>query len=147
MHRSPVLFLALTLFACAGDDPVEEAQFAVDTDDSGEVDCDDLDHVLECLHRPDTDACAFADVNGDGAVDDADVHDIHDGLAASGHGCDEAEHHDAEGDHDAEHEGEHDGTHNDDGHDDGTGDHTDDGTGDHTDDGTGDHTDDDPHSP
>ncbi len=137
LMRSSLIAAALSLsFACAGDsidDSTEESPFAVDADGSGEVDWADLDHVLACLHHPDSDLCALADVNGDGVVDDADVHDIHAGLAESGHDCGDPHHHDADGHHDADHEGDHDGTHNDDGHDD-TGTH-DDGAGDHSDDG------------
>ena len=107
MKRAAVLFAMITLSiaACAGDDS-DVSVFAVDTDSSGAVDCADLDHVVECLNHPDSDACAHADVNGDGAVDDADVHDIHDGLEATGHHCDDGTHDD--------------GAHDDGTHDDGT---------------------------
>ena len=127
-----LLTLSILLPACSADSGTDDSIFAVDTDGSGEVDCADLDHVLACLHHPESDVCTEVDVNHDGLVDDADVHDIHDGLAATGHHCGEPDHHDSEGHHDAEHDGDHDGDHDSDGHPDTDhGDHT----GDHTDDG------------
>lgn len=130
-------FVLGTLCAVAActDDSAGDAVFAIDTDESGAVDCADLDHVLACIHHPESDLCALADVNGDGVVDDTDVHDLHHGLAEHGHGCDAPDHHDADGHHDADHTGDHDSDHNDDGHhdtehDDPVGDHDD---GHHTD--------------
>lgn len=106
MSRAWVLFFVMTLSAagCAGDES-DASVFAVDTDSSGAVDCSDLDHVIACLDHPDPDACAHADVNGDGAVDDLDVHDIHDGLEATGHHCDGGTHDDDETHDDGTHDG------------------------------------------
>ena len=81
-----VLGIALLLGAACTDD-VDSASFAVDADENGTVDCHDLEHVMACLADPHSDACAHADVNGDGVVDDQDVHDIYDGLEATGHHC------------------------------------------------------------
>ncbi len=105
MKRAFVLFAMPTLSAAAcADDESDATVFAVDTDSSGGVDCADLDHVVECLNHPDSDACDHVDVNHDEAVDEGDVHDIHNGLEATGHHCDEPD----------------DGTHDDGTHDDGT---------------------------
>ena len=103
MMRSAVLvaMLGLSMAACAGDEESDASVFAVDTDSSGEVDCADLEHVTVCLAHPDAEDCAHADVNGDGVVDEADVHDIYDGLHATGHACEEPEgHHDDGASHD-----------------------------------------------
>jgi hypothetical protein len=80
-----LLTLGLSVAACAGDD-VDESIYAVDTDDSGTVDCTDQDHVLACVHHEITE-CTHDDVNHDGTVDEADAHDIHAGLTATGHEC------------------------------------------------------------
>lgn len=83
-----VSFVVVSMFAigCSSDD-VGDAVFAVDVDQSGAVDCADLDHVIACVQHPDPHACAHADVNGDGVVDDADIHDIQAGLHATHHEC------------------------------------------------------------
>jgi len=111
MKAAAVLFLGvtLTLLACSSDQDGDAALFAVDTDNSGAVDCEDLHHVQVCLEHPDSTDCAHADVNGDGVVDENDVHDIYDGLHETGHDCEAP-----------------------DGHDDGTGDHADAGSHDGT---------------
>ena len=89
-----IVLLCTLLFAgCTDEDNVNIASFAIDTDSSGAVDCADLDHVVACIEHPDPHACAHADVNGDGAVDDADAHTIHDALVATHHECAEPEHH------------------------------------------------------
>lgn len=93
-----LVFLGCVLFGCAGDD-VSDATFAVDTDGNGTIDCTDLDHVVACLHGH-VDACAAADVNHDGVVDDGDVHDIHAGMSATGHHCSGDGHHHEDGHHD-----------------------------------------------
>ena len=110
MKRAAVLFAMMTLSfpACADDEP-DASVYAIDTDSSGGVDCADLDHVMACLNHPDSDACAHADVNGDGAVDDADVHDIHDGLEATGHHCAEPDDEAHDGDEGAHEDGTHSG--------------------------------------
>lgn len=81
-----ILGLAVVL-ACGCADDVDVASFAVDVDQSGAVDCDDLAHVLACVHG-ETDDCDHADVNHDGVVDEHDADDIHAGLAHHGHHCD-----------------------------------------------------------
>jgi hypothetical protein len=96
---SLLVVVCLAMSACA-EDTEDPSRYAIDSDGSGSVDCADLDHVLACLHHPGSDVCAEADVNHDGVVDDADVHDLHAGLEATGHHCDEPPHHHEEGDHD-----------------------------------------------
>jgi hypothetical protein len=94
------LMLSLLALGCAGEDSVDNRRYAVDTDASGAVDCSDLDHVVTCLTREHDDpTCAEADVNHDGAVDDADLHDLYAGLHETGHDCSEPEHH-----HDEDHD-------------------------------------------
>lgn len=94
------LTFGLLLGACAAEDTVDTvdtvdtAQFAIDTDDNGAVDCTDLDHVVTCLHHPDAHVCAHADVNHNGVVDHEDLHDIYAGLAATGHHCTDPAHQD-----------------------------------------------------
>ena len=82
-----VLVVGFSAAACGADD-ADDAMYAVDTDDSGGVDCGDLDHVLACVHHEITE-CTHDDVNHDGAVDDGDAHDIHAGLTATGHHCED----------------------------------------------------------
>lgn len=81
--------ILVALFAAACTEPADDAtaSFAVDVDHSGSLDCADLDHLLACLAHPDPHQCAADDVNHDGVVDDTDAHDLHDGLAATGHHC------------------------------------------------------------
>ena len=88
------LLMAVQFAACGTEDSTASAQFAVDTDDNGAVDCTDLDHVVTCLHHHGTAACDHADVNHDGVVDHEDLHDIYDGLAATGHHCTDPAHQD-----------------------------------------------------
>ena len=102
MKRLSILVAVLVAFACTGDD-VDDVRFAIDSDHSGSVDCADLDHADACLHDPHAAACDGADVNHDGVVDDADVHDIYAGLEATGHHCTAPEHHDDTGDHATHH--------------------------------------------
>jgi hypothetical protein len=96
--------LTLSLLACTGDDGTDDSIYAVDTDGNGVVDCSDLEHVQTCVHHPESDVCAVADVNEDGVVDDADLHDIYAGLAETGHHCDEPDHHDPDDPEHAAHE-------------------------------------------
>jgi hypothetical protein len=110
-----VLVTACVLASCT-DDASSDAVFGIDADENGAVDCADLDHVLACIHHPESALCALADINGDGMIDDADVHDIHHGLEETGHHCDAPDHHDADGHHDTDHAGDHDSDHNQDGH-------------------------------
>src|SRR5262245_36251 len=81
-----IILIAFALTACT-DDAVSTSQYAVDVDHSGGFDCADLDAVHACIYPHLADACALADVNHDGVVDDLDVHDISSALHDSGHDC------------------------------------------------------------
>lgn len=74
------------VLACGCTDDVDVSTFAVDVDESGAVDCADLEHVLACVHH-EIDDCTHDDVNHDGVVDEQDAHDIHAGLEHHGHDC------------------------------------------------------------
>ena len=127
--------LSTALYGCVGEGDFDAAQYAIDTDGDGAIDCSDLDHLHACIDHPDSDRCAAADVNHDGVVDETDAHLIHEGLAATGHECAEPEDHEGDGDHTT------DGDHVTDPGDSTVGDHT--THGDHSTDG--DHTDGDGH--
>lgn len=86
MKRLSFIAVLCLAGACTGDD-TDASQFAIDSDHSGVVDCHDLEHVQACVADPHHTGCEDADVNHDGAIDDADIHDIYDGLAATGHHC------------------------------------------------------------
>lgn len=89
------LVIALLGCACATDDNVESTELAIDSDGSGTIECADLDHVLMCIHHPGSAACAHADVNHDGVVDHADIHDTYAALTEAGHHCADPANHDA----------------------------------------------------
>lgn len=93
MYRFALIFGLLV--ACTSDDDVGTSELALDSDTNGTVDCADLDHVLQCIHHPGTDVCAHADVNHDGTVDHADLHDAYAALTESGHHCADPAQHDS----------------------------------------------------
>lgn len=102
MTRLTILLVTLLGIHCTGDD-LDATTLAIDTDGSGGVDCADLDHVLACIHDPGSSACAHADVNGDGTVDDLDAHDLHAALTATHHDCTAPDHHTSDGHHESGH--------------------------------------------
>ena len=85
MKRLILAFAAVLWCGCTDD--VDVAEYAVDVDQSGALDCADLEHVLACVHHEET-SCDHDDVNHDGTVDEHDAHDIHAGLEHHGVHCD-----------------------------------------------------------
>ena len=88
MKRLTLVAVLCLASACAGED-TDVSEYAIDSDHSGAVDCHDLEHVQACVADTHHTGCEDADVNHDGSVDDGDIHDIDDGLAATGHHCTE----------------------------------------------------------
>ena len=80
-------FILFAFLVSCTDDNLGSSQYAVDVDHSGAFDCADLDQVHACINHHIADACALADVNHDGVVDDLDVHDISTALHDEGLVC------------------------------------------------------------